>query len=340
MDFRPYSVSPKEGRDFMSCGFSLRKWPSEDCALTTSLGNSTAVKILRNLYSALLASDLSRNSCRDDATVGLRTGLIKNRLIAIIRSTAAVAGTLSLLSGSLALAQTTQSVSLAWDAPTDPSVVGYNVHYGTSSSSLTATQDAGASTTATVSGLTTGITYYFAVTAYNASGINSAYSNEVSYTPTASQPAPSLAIDATTSFDQVTGSSTVVTPSFSTVSGNELFLAFVATDYVSGENTTVTNVTGAGLSWTLVQRTNTQGETAEIWCAFTPLPLSQVNVTATLSQTVTSSITVMTFTGIDTLGHKWLGSDRCHWHRELQQRGSHCKLDHDPQWLLDCRRRS
>jgi fibronectin type III domain protein len=291
----------------MSCGFSLREWPGEDCALAKSLQNSTALKILRSLYPAFLASDLSRNSCRDDATVGLHTGLIKNRLMAIIRSAAAVAGSLSLLSGSLAPAQTTQSVSLAWDAPNDPSVVGYNVHYGTSSGSYTITQDAGASTTATVSGLQTGIPYYFAVTAYNASGINSAYSNEVSYTPTASQPLP-LAIDAMIFFDQVTGSSTVVTPSFSTVSGNELFLAFVATDYVSGENTTVTNVTGAGLSWTLVQRSNTQGATAEIWCAFTPLPLSQVNVTATLSQSVTSSITVMTFTGADTSGTNGSGA--------------------------------
>ena len=134
------------------------------------------------------------------------------------------------------------------------------MHYGTSSSSLTGTQDAGAFTTFTVSGLPTGITYYFAVTAYNASGINSTYSNEVSYPPP-------LAIDARTSFDQVAASATVVTPSFSTVSGNELFLAFVSADHVSGVNTTVTSVTGAGLSWTLVKRTNTQAGTAEIWRA-------------------------------------------------------------------------
>jgi hypothetical protein len=108
--------------------------------------------------------------------------------------------------------------------------------------------------------------------------------------------------------DQVTASATVVTPSFSTVSGNELFLAFVATDYVSGANTIVTNVTGAGLSWTLVKRTNTQAGTAEIWRAFATSPLSQVNVTATLSQRVTSSITVMTFTGADTSGTNGSGA--------------------------------
>src|SRR5262249_43308662 len=164
---------------------------------------------LRYLCCALVASDSSKNSCSHGATAGLRTVLIRNRLIALIRSTAVALGSLSLLAGSLALGQNTQRVSLAWDAETDPTVVGYTVHWGTSSNSLTNTQPAGALNTATVSGLTTGITYYFAVTAYNAAGINSAYSNEVSYTPTpAPTPSPgqptSLAIDAKTSFDQVT----------------------------------------------------------------------------------------------------------------------------------------
>src|SRR5215467_4738385 len=94
----------------------------------------------------------------------------------------------------------------------------------------------------------------------------------------ASQP-PTLAIDAKTYGDQVTASATVVTPSFSTTSNNELLLAFVAADYLSGANTTVTNVTGAGLSWTLVKRTNTQAGTVEIWRAFATSALSQVNVT-------------------------------------------------------------
>jgi hypothetical protein len=126
-------------------------------------------------------------------------------------------------------------------------------------------------------------------------------------TPTASRPA-ALAMDAKTYYDQVTASATVVSPSFSTVSKNELLLAFVAADYRSGSNTTVTNVTGSGLSWTLVKRTNTQAGTAEIWRAFATSPLSRVNVTATLSQSVTSSIAVMTFTGADTSGTNGSGA--------------------------------
>jgi hypothetical protein len=96
-------------------------------------------------------------------------------------------GILFLLYGSLAEGQTTQSVTLAWDIDTDPTVVGYNLNYGTSADSLTQVQNVGDLTTATVSSLTAGVTYYFAVTAYNAAGVNSAYSNEVSLTPAAAR---------------------------------------------------------------------------------------------------------------------------------------------------------
>jgi hypothetical protein len=80
----------------------------------------------------------------------------------------------------------------------------------------------------------------------------------------------------------------------------------------------VTNLTGAGLTWTLVKRTNTQAGTAEIWRAFATSPLSQVRVTATLSQSVTSSITVMTFTGVDTSGANGSGAIGAIVHQDLQ----------------------
>src|ERR1700733_13856180 len=70
--------------------------------------------------------------------------------------------TASLLLGSFSVAQAaTQSVSLAWNTTTDPSVVGYNVNYGTSSGSYTQTLNAGSSTSATISSLAAGQTYYF-----------------------------------------------------------------------------------------------------------------------------------------------------------------------------------
>jgi hypothetical protein len=75
-----------------------------------------------------------------------------------------------------------QSVRLAWDANTESDLAGYVVHYGTASRSYTNSSDVGLVTTTTVSNLLEGVTYYFAVTAYNTSGLESEYSNEVSFT--------------------------------------------------------------------------------------------------------------------------------------------------------------
>ena len=148
----------------MSCGFSLHGRPGEDCVLTTPRRNNFDMTILRNLFSPLLGSSLLRNSRRACVTFGLNSTVIQNRLFAIIRWTTIVAATLCLLSGSLSLAQTTQSVTLAWNTDTDPTVTGYKVDYGTSSGSYTQTENVGNVTAATVSGLTAGTTYYFAVT--------------------------------------------------------------------------------------------------------------------------------------------------------------------------------
>jgi Domain of unknown function (DUF4082)/Bacterial Ig domain len=115
-----------------------------------------------------------------------------------------------------------------------------------------------------------------------------------------------IAIDATVSRDQ--SGATITTPAFSTTSGNELLLAFVATDYLSGTNTTVTGVSGGGLTWALVRRTNVQSGTAEIWRAFAPAALSNVTVTATLSHNVSSTLTVMSFKGVDATGTNGSGA--------------------------------
>ena len=76
-------------------------------------------------------------------------------------------------------------VTLAWDAVSAPSLSGYRLYYGQNSSSYSSQLDAGTQTTYTVSGLTDGQTYYFAVTAYDADE-ESDFSNEVSVTISAS----------------------------------------------------------------------------------------------------------------------------------------------------------
>ena len=118
----------------------------------------------------------------------------------------------------------------------------------------------------------------------------------------ASTAAAAVTIDVNTSADRTTASTSVTSPSFSTSSGNELLLAFVAADAASGTTATVTSVAGAGLTWSLVVRNNAQSGTSEIWRAFAAVPLTNVTVAATISQATVSSITVLSFTGVDTSG--------------------------------------
>lgn len=77
----------------------------------------------------------------------------------------------------LATASFADQLNLAWDPSPDP-VSGYVVHYGTSPGTYTQTNLVGNATSATISNLTEGATYYFAVTAYVT--IDSDFSNEVS----------------------------------------------------------------------------------------------------------------------------------------------------------------
>jgi hypothetical protein len=117
-----------------------------------------------------------------------------------------------------------------------------------------------------------------------------------------------LAMDAQASGDQSTAKSTVATSAFSTIAGDELLLAFVATDYLSGGNTTVKSVSGGGLTWVLVLRANKQSGTSEIWRAFASSPVSNATVTASLSQSVAASITVVSFAGVNITGTNGSGA--------------------------------
>src|SRR5215831_14591230 len=114
--------------------------------------------------------------------------------------------------------------------------------------------------------------------------------------------AQNLSVDAIASGDNSGASVSISTISLSTTAGNELLLAFVSADGIQTPNTTVTSVSGGGLTWELVQRANSQLGTAEIWRAFSPQVLSGVTITANLSQKVVSSLTVITFAGVDTSG--------------------------------------
>jgi hypothetical protein len=78
--------------------------------------------------------------------------------------------------------QAAPSVTLAWDSSPDPTVVGYNIYSGVASGTYTNRVDVGNATTGNISNLVEGTTYFFAVTAYDASGLESDFSNELSFT--------------------------------------------------------------------------------------------------------------------------------------------------------------
>jgi hypothetical protein len=118
----------------------------------------------------------------------------------------------------------------------------------------------------------------------------------------AATPAPQ--VDITVSADQGSPATTVKTGSFSTTSANELLLAFVSADGPppGGGKTTVRKVTGGGLTWQLVARSNAKLGDSEIWCAVAPAILTNVSVTATLNRSVDSSLTVVGFTNAGGIG--------------------------------------
>jgi hypothetical protein len=72
--------------------------------------------------------------------------------------------------------------TLAWNAPTKNAdgsqltdLAGYKIYYGVAPGVYSKSIDVGNNTTHQISNLTVGVTYYFTVTAYNTSGIESDY---------------------------------------------------------------------------------------------------------------------------------------------------------------------
>src|SRR5881394_2296795 len=78
-------------------------------------------------------------------------------------------------------AQSTASVTLAWDPSVSTNVAGYRVYYGEENDWFQYSQNAGPLTATTIRNLEGGLTYFFTVVAYTVTGVESDPSEEVFY---------------------------------------------------------------------------------------------------------------------------------------------------------------
>jgi Bacterial Ig domain/Lysyl oxidase len=100
-----------------------------------------------------------------------------------------------------------------------------------------------------------------------------------------------------------TGVGAVTSPAFSTASAGETLVAFAGSDGPAGAGKQALTVSGAGLTWKLVQRANGRSGDAEIWTATAPGQLTGATVTATPSVGgYDEQLTVLTFTGAGGVG--------------------------------------
>ena len=86
------------------------------------------------------------------------------------------------------------TLTLGWDSSPSANITNYSVYYGTVSRSYGQKASAGPTTQTSLGGFSAGTTYYLAVTATDTNGMESDYSNEVSFTVPAMPATPQLTL--------------------------------------------------------------------------------------------------------------------------------------------------
>ncbi len=182
----------------------------------------------------------------------LKTSTMGKRMLSassfIFLRTALTLLTLVMIMMSITAEDVFSSTTLTWTTPTtntDGTILtdleGFKIYYGTTSGNYTNSINAGDVTSYTFNNLTSGTTYYFAVTAYDTAGLESTYSNQVAKTESA--------VSDTTA-PTVTAFTIPATSSSLTVAIN----SFIATDnaavtgYMVNESATKPSASAAG--WT------------------------------------------------------------------------------------------
>ena len=128
-------------------------------------------------------------------------------------------------------------------------------------------------------------------------------------TVTVQNPAPPMTCFVMQADVSAHGSTTVTTQSFHTAAAGEVLVAFVSADGPAGAGKQHATVSGAGMTWTLVKRANSQSGDAEVWQATVPSVLSSATVTSTESATgYSQDLTVIAMEGVSGLGASVAGS--------------------------------
>jgi hypothetical protein len=102
-----------------------------------------------------------------------------------------------------------------------------------------------------------------------------------------------IAVVKMTAVENWSTNATATTPTFSTTTTGQLLLALVEADALPGSTQTVSSLTGAGLTWTRIVRSNTQRGDSEIWWARAPTTLTNVTVSSVLTDNRAQSLQVV-----------------------------------------------
>jgi PKD repeat protein len=196
------------------------------------------------------------------------------------------------------------SINLAWNAVTNPPAAGYKVHYGPSVGNYTTHIDVGNRTTYTVTGLTEGATYHFAITAYAPPLAESNYSNDVGATVAYSVPvaqftgSPTSGTSPLTVAFSNTSTGTITSYAWTFGDGGTSTAASPSHVYGAAGNYTVKlTVTGPGGSNAQTRTSYISVSGAAPVAQFTGTPTSGTSpLTVNFSNTSTGSITSYAWT--------------------------------------------
>ncbi len=182
-------------------------------------------------------------------------------------------------------------VRVAWVENPVSDVAGYRVYYGTASRSYQIHVDAGTFTSIEIDRLSSGTTYYFAVTAYDYSGNESAYSQEIQATMPA---APAVST--------VSGASSVSGSSSESGSGS---LSVSSSGSGSSTNTVSSSVSGSTSGSGSVTESPTYTLSTSVVNASGTISFSQS--TEPYAQGTTVSLTAAPDSGYQVMA--WTGTD-------------------------------